>query len=114
MWLLPATPAYPGIRGVEMSDRLAEVSRMDNEADDVQYAANVAMLSAQTAFARGEFVAARALSHRAGDLASALAPMTLARAARAALWAGDSQGAHDDLKVLTTPARMGRRSKRTG
>jgi hypothetical protein len=100
MWLLLASSAFPGLRGVDIADRLAEISQMATDANDVQFAANVAMLTAQTEFARGDLVEARALAHRAGELASALAPITLARAARMAIWSDDAQGARDDLQAL--------------
>jgi len=100
MWLRLASSAFPALRGDDVADILAEISRMATDQNDVQFAANVAMFTGQIELARGALAESRASAHRTGELASALAPVTLPRAARSALWSGDVQGARDDLKAL--------------
>ncbi len=100
MWLLISSSSIRALRGEDVSDRLAEISRILGDQDDVQVAANMAMATGLAAFASGDLAQMRKLAYRAGELASPIAPTTLPRAARAALWSGDLDAAREDLAAL--------------
>jgi hypothetical protein len=100
LWLLIASVPIRALRGEDVTDRLAEMTQILSAHDDVQARSNLAGAEALAALARGDLPGARQHWHRAGAENSGILPVTLAHAARAALWAGDAGAAREDLATL--------------
>jgi class 3 adenylate cyclase/predicted ATPase len=99
-WLLIALMPLRAFRGFDIHEEVAEVTRELVAHSDVQAASNLAAAEGLAGLAVGSLDDARRLFHRAAELMSGLAPVMLARAARAALWSGDARGASEDLAAL--------------
>jgi class 3 adenylate cyclase/tetratricopeptide (TPR) repeat protein len=88
------------MRGEPVEDRLAEISGFVAASDDPQMQANWALTVGIVAFTSGDLETARTESRRAAATVAGQAPITLARAARAALWAKNAIAAKDDVEAL--------------
>ncbi len=88
------------LRGDSVSDLIEEIHRLVGDSDDRQLLAGVELADAFAAFAGGQLREARAAWRRVGELSSTNMSESLARAARAGLWAGDLVAARDDLVAL--------------
>jgi len=99
-FLVLNTLCLQALRGEPTADRIAEVSGFVATSGDPQIQSNGALTAGLVAFARGDLAASRSEWHRAASLVSAIAPIALSRAARAAIWMGDPTAAGDDLAAL--------------
>jgi class 3 adenylate cyclase/tetratricopeptide (TPR) repeat protein len=97
-WLLVGAIPLQALRGESVVERLQELGRLIGDTADVQLRANVAIAEGFAAFAIGDLEGARTTWHRAVSVA--MLPVSLPRAARAALWVGDGTAARADLEVL--------------
>jgi tetratricopeptide (TPR) repeat protein len=99
-WLLCAACAVLAVRGEPVDDRLGEMRRMVGDSSDPQLRGNVVSADAFLAFAAGNLDQARTSWLLSASLTAFQVPTSLARAARAALWAGDGPAARNDLAAL--------------
>ena len=99
-FLILAAVCLQAVRDEQIDGRVAETLRFVRDSDDLQLQANGALTAGLMAFATGDLDVSREEFHRAGSLMAGLQPMSLSRAARAALWAGKAAGARDDLAAL--------------
>jgi tetratricopeptide (TPR) repeat protein len=100
VWLLRAACAILAARGEPVEDRLAEMRRIAGDSGDTQLRANISSATAFASFAAGDLDQACALWRRSASLTAFQLPTSLARAARAALWAGDGAAAMEDIAAL--------------
>jgi class 3 adenylate cyclase/tetratricopeptide (TPR) repeat protein len=100
MWLLVAATPIRAFRGLAVADEVVEIEKLHGDRDDPQAAANVAMAAGLVAFTNASYDDARAFFHRSGAQATTFQVVTLPRAAHAALWVGDVEGARADLAAI--------------
>jgi class 3 adenylate cyclase/tetratricopeptide (TPR) repeat protein len=97
MWA--AIPLWT-LRGEPVDDHVAEMRRLVGDSGDPQVRAGLAVAVAFAALQADDLAGARSAWQRASSLVANELPVSLPRAARAALWAGDRAGAVEDLAAL--------------
>jgi class 3 adenylate cyclase/tetratricopeptide (TPR) repeat protein len=87
-------------RGESWTDLLDELRGLVGESDDPTLVSTLEIAVGTAAFAMGRLGDARIAWHRVADVSTNNRPDALARAARAALWAGERDAADADLAAL--------------
>ncbi|TME09605.1 MAG: hypothetical protein E6I65_10425 [Chloroflexi bacterium] len=95
-------------RGIPIDDLTAELAATMERADSMSHEAFVALAQAYAAFAGGDLSAARKGARRYAEIWPQGGADGWRLAARAAIWAGDVEGARTDLEGLEGLHRRGR------
>jgi class 3 adenylate cyclase/tetratricopeptide (TPR) repeat protein len=94
-------------RGESVASVVDELSRLLGSSTNMIWRSMMDMATAYAAFAGGDLAAARGTWRKVASTSAEYLPMSLASAARAALWAGDVAGAREDLAALGASAIHG-------
>jgi tetratricopeptide (TPR) repeat protein len=91
---------FAAARGEPTGELIAELNRLVGGSTDPQNAMNVPAAAGFVAFADGDLAKARAAWNELRGFVPESTPIAAARAARAALWLGDADGAAADLSAM--------------
>jgi class 3 adenylate cyclase/tetratricopeptide (TPR) repeat protein len=106
--LLWAAIPLSALRGEPVHDRVEEMRVLAGDSTDPQLRAGLAAVEALAAFAGDDLTGARSAWHRVGSLRANEQPISLPRAARAALWMDDGAAAREDLAAIEQAGVHGR------
>ena len=97
---LQISTSLRALRGEPVDDPLAELARVVGPSTEPNMLASLQIATAFAAFAEGRLADARAAWHKVATYSVGNYIDAMARSARAALWAGDPDGARQDLAAL--------------
>ncbi len=105
--LLEVDTSLRALAGDPVSDRIADMERLVGSSTELQPLTTVWIARAFAAFAAGRLDDARTDWQAMAGASPANLPDSISRAARSALWAGDADGAREDLATLEAAGMHG-------